>query len=95
MSHEIEQATLNETPENRIKRLQMRSWRRGIKEMDMILGPFSDTQLKGLDAATLDIYDALLWENDQELYTWVNGSEPTPERYLAIMTTISKHALTK
>lgn len=91
MSSEYE----NETPENRIKRMQMRSWRRGTKEMDMILGPFSDTQLVGMTPDTLDIYDALLWENDQELYTWVNGSIPTPERYLGIITTISSFALTK
>ncbi|WP_380053315.1 succinate dehydrogenase assembly factor 2 [Falsihalocynthiibacter sp. SS001] len=85
----------NETPENRIKRLQMRSWRRGTKEMDMILGPFSDTELTTLTAAELDIYDALLWENDQELYTWVNGSAPTPEQYLDLISTISQHALKK
>lgn len=91
----MSQEVVNETPENRIKRLQMRSWRRGIKEMDMILGPFSDTELVGMDAASLDIYDELLWENDQELYTWVNGTKPTPERFLAIVTTVCKHALTK
>lgn len=91
----MNQEILNETPENRIKRMQMRSWRRGTKEMDMILGPFSDTELVGMDAATLDIYDALLWENDQELYTWVNGTKPTPERFLAIVATVCAHALTK
>ena len=31
-----------ETRETRIKRLRMRSWRRGIKEMDLILGGFAD-----------------------------------------------------
>lgn len=91
----MSQENVQESPENRIKRMQMRSWRRGTKEMDMILGPFSDTELTGMDAATLDVYDALLWENDQELYTWVNGSEPTPERYLTLLTTISNHALAK
>ncbi|WP_236940003.1 succinate dehydrogenase assembly factor 2 [Falsihalocynthiibacter arcticus] len=91
----MNQEILNETPENRIKRMQMRSWRRGIKEMDMILGPFSDTELVGMDAATLDTYDALLWENDQELYTWVNGTKPTPERFSAIITTVCAHTFKK
>ena len=31
--------------ETRLKRLRMRSWRRGVKEMDLILGPFSDSEL--------------------------------------------------
>ena len=37
--------------ETRIKRLRIRSWRRGTKEMDMILGPFADSGLDGLDDA--------------------------------------------
>ena len=45
---------MTETRETRIKRLRMRSWRRGIKEMDLILGGFADAELAGLDAATLD-----------------------------------------
>ena len=28
----------SETPENRLRRLRLRSWRRGIREMDLILG---------------------------------------------------------
>ena len=37
-----------ESDEIRLKRLRMRSWRRGMKEMDLILGPFSDSQLVDL-----------------------------------------------
>lgn len=51
----------------------MRSWRRGMKEMDLILGPFSDTELESLTAADLDIYEQLLEENDQDLYLSVTA----------------------
>ena len=56
-----------ETPQIRLRRLRMRSWRRGMKEMDLILGHFSDDELAGLSGAELDAYEALLSENDQDL----------------------------
>ncbi len=51
-----------ETPENRLKRLKMRSMRRGIKEMDLILSAFADANLARMDEAGLSLYDALLRE---------------------------------
>ena len=36
-----------ETPEERLKRLRIRGWRRGTKEMDLILGPYCDALLEG------------------------------------------------
>lgn len=83
---------MTESAENRIKRLQMRSWRRGIKEMDMILGPYSDTELAGLNEAQIVLYDALLSENDHDLYQWVTGQVPTPEPYVDLLPAISKFA---
>lgn len=70
--------TAPETPETRLRRLSMRSWRRGMKEMDLILGPYADAALAKLDAPALDAYEALLEENDQDLYAWVSGAAPTP-----------------
>ena len=86
---------MQETEESRIKRLKMRSWRRGTKEMDMILGPFSDTQFPKLDEETLQLYDSMLDENDQDLYKWITGAAPTPPQYLDLLTVISAHALNK
>ncbi|WP_417807428.1 succinate dehydrogenase assembly factor 2 [Thioclava sp.] len=83
---------MSETAEARLKRMRMRSWRRGTKEMDMILGPFSDERLASLDAPTLDIYDALLEENDQDLYPWVSGAQPCPAQYSALLAQIGEFA---
>ncbi len=83
---------MTETRENRIKRFKMRSWRRGTKEMDMVLGPFSDTELAALDMGDLDLYDTLLSENDHDLYQWVTGQVKMPEPYLNLLAKISKHA---
>lgn len=79
-----------ETQEHRLKRLGMRSWRRGIKEMDIILGGFSDAQLGNLSAAELDAYEAMLSENDQDLYKWVSGAAPMPAAHSAILSIVGK-----
>ena len=79
---------MTETPENRIKRLQMRSWRRGTKEMDMILGPYSDTEIAMLSADALEQYEALLVENDQDLYVWMSRQATPPAEHVEIIEVI-------
>ncbi|MCL1628142.1 succinate dehydrogenase assembly factor 2 [Roseibaca sp. V10] len=74
--------------EARLKRLKMRSWRRGMKEMDLILGPFSDTELAAFSAAELDAYERLLDENDQDLYLWVTGAIEAPRQHAPMLQTI-------
>jgi len=80
---------MSENRETRLKRLHMRSIRRGIKEMDIILGGFSENALADLSDAELDLYDLMLSENDHDLYQWVSGQGPTPERYLDLITRIA------
>jgi antitoxin CptB len=79
------------TPEEaRLKMLYMRSWRRGMKEMDLIFGGFADRHLSGLSATELDAYEALLQENDQDLYLWVTGAVQTPAEHVPIVTQIGR-----
>jgi antitoxin CptB len=77
---------------DRIKRLRIRSWRRGIKEMDLILGRFSDDRLAGLDTESLERFEALLSENDHDLYQWVTGQVPPPPAFATLIETIAAHA---
>lgn len=74
----------------RIKRLTMRSMRRGIKEMDLILQSYAEAHLSDMDDATLDLYEALLHENDQDLYQWVTGQKPAPEALADLMADIAQ-----
>ncbi|MDR0810624.1 MAG: succinate dehydrogenase assembly factor 2 [Gemmobacter sp.] len=83
---------MNETQEARLKRMRMRSWRRGTKEMDLVLGPFADAHLAAMDAAGLALYDSLLAENDQDLLPWVLGQRPAPERFMALIAVIAAFA---
>lgn len=81
-----------ETSEARLKRLKMRSMRRGIKEMDLILSAYADARLAAMGEAELLLYDALLSENDQDLYQWVTGQGAAPERFSDLISNISAHA---
>ncbi len=69
---------MSETPEIRMKRLRMRAWHRGIKEMDLILGGWADTHLPEADAETVDAFEAVLAEADHDLYQWVSGQAEAP-----------------
>ncbi len=73
-----------ETREIRLKRLRMRAAHRGIKEMDLILGGWAAAHLDAADDATLDSFEAVLAEADQDLYAWVSG-QAEPPRDLAPM----------
>jgi len=65
----------------RLRRLKFRSWHRGIKEMDLILGHFADTILPDLTMAEIDQYEALIEIEDTSLYNWVTGREKTPDEH--------------
>ena len=62
----------------RRRRLLFRSWHRGIREMDLVLGRFADAHIAELSDAELDEYETWLEVPDQQIFTWVNGSQPAP-----------------
>jgi len=85
----------SEPAETRLKRLGMRSWRRGTKEMDLILGPYADARLSLMDTAALTAYEALLSENDQDLYAWVTGQVAPPAEHLGVISALRAfHSIT-
>jgi antitoxin CptB len=66
--------------EIRRKRLLFRSWHRGTREADLILGRFADAYVAGFDEAQLDRYEALLDCADPDIFAWVSGrATPSPE----------------
>jgi len=65
--------------EQRKKRLKLRAWRRGTRELDLIFGTVVD--LDGLDEQGVTQIEALLDENDLEVYDWFIGKTPIPERH--------------
>lgn len=62
----------------RRRRLLFRSWHRGIREMDLVLGGFADAHIGTLSDAELDEYETWLDVPDQRIFAWVNGAQAVP-----------------
>ncbi len=60
--------------------------------MDLLLGRFADAHLAALTADDLDLYEALLEENDRDLYAWTTGRESPPERLSTLVARVAAHA---
>jgi antitoxin CptB len=62
----------------RRRRLLFRSWHRGIREMDLIMGRFADAWIERLSERELDQYERLIEIPDPELYAWIAGQDAVP-----------------
>jgi antitoxin CptB len=62
----------------RRRRLLFRSWHRGIREMDLIMGRFADAHIADLADAELDDYEKLMEERDHDMLAWVTGTMAVP-----------------
>jgi antitoxin CptB len=67
--------------EKKKKRLSYRSWHRGMKELDLLIGSFADRHLAALDAAQLERYEALLEVPEPLLYDWLTGKAAPPAEH--------------
>ncbi len=65
----------------RRRRLLFRSWHRGIREADLLMGRFADSCIADLSDAELDQYESLLEVPDHDLYVWVTGEMEIPPAY--------------
>ncbi|MEM6408719.1 MAG: succinate dehydrogenase assembly factor 2 [Pseudomonadota bacterium] len=86
-----EQPRPDEPRDIRERRLKLRSMRRGIKEMDLILGGFAEQGLSQLSDADLALYDEMLSENDHDMYAWASGQAKAPDRFAALMEHVVKN----
>ncbi|WP_439104150.1 succinate dehydrogenase assembly factor 2 [Celeribacter marinus] len=76
---------MTETHEHRLKRIKIRAWRRGIKEMDLLIGGYADAHLPTMTADELDAFEHMMDENDQDLLAWVTHQEPTPAHFQVML----------
>jgi antitoxin CptB len=64
--------------DDRRKRIRFRAWRRGFREIDLILGGFADKTAADLDEASLARFEALLDQSDHDVYDWIAGRAAPP-----------------
>jgi antitoxin CptB len=60
----------------RRRRIRVRACRRGMREMDLLLGGFVDAQIDALDATEIAQLEALMEVQDSKLFAWFCGAEP-------------------
>ncbi len=76
------------------KRMIFRSWHRGTREMDLILGSFADKYVPDFSEDELILYDEILLHSDPDLYNWVTGKEDVPANYMnGVMEKLVAHSL--
>jgi antitoxin CptB len=62
----------------RRRQLKFRSWHRGTREMDLLMGRFADNHIDLFGPEQLDLYARLLENSDPEIYDWITGKTPVP-----------------
>jgi antitoxin CptB len=67
--------------DERRRRLLYRSWHRGTREADLIMGRFADVHLASLSAAELDEYEHLLDALETDLLSWLTGLLAVPPEH--------------
>jgi len=65
----------------RRRKLLFRAWRRGVREMDLIVGRFADVHIDKFDDAALDDFERLIEVPNAELYAWVTGNQTVPAKH--------------
>ena len=67
--------------DDRRRKLRFRSWRRGFREMDILMGQFADAEIETMSEADLDEYERLLATPDWEVFAWLVGTKDVPQNY--------------
>jgi antitoxin CptB len=67
--------------DTRLKMLKYRANHRGFREADIIVGGFAQAHLHELSPVQVDAFERLVDQEDQYLYAWIIGREPTPAEF--------------
>lgn len=65
----------------RRRMLRFRAWRRGFREMDLLMGSFADREIAAMSETELDEFERLLAVPDWEVYAWLTGTKPVPDNH--------------
>jgi antitoxin CptB len=71
----------NQELDARRRRLRFRAWHRGMREMDLVLGPFADAAVAGFSEDEVALFEALMEAPDPDLYSWITGAAAAPTNF--------------
>lgn len=72
---------MSEDLKERQRKLRFRAWRRGFREMDLLMGSFADERIEAFSADQLDQFERLLSTPDWEVYAWLIGQKDVPDNH--------------
>ena len=67
--------------EDHRKKLRFRAWRRGFREMDLLMGSFADEFISDMNDEEVGEFERLLATPDWEVYAWIIGQKPIPDNH--------------
>lgn len=73
-------SSLGPSFDTRLARAKFRSWHRGTREADYMIGGFFDRYHAAWGEAELAWFEALLDEDDVDVMAWALGTAVPPER---------------
>ncbi|MEO0343670.1 MAG: succinate dehydrogenase assembly factor 2 [Pseudomonadota bacterium] len=77
----------------RLKKIKIRCWRRGTKEMDLVLGRYADANLTSMSSHELDHFEDLLAEEDVNIMSWINQQIDTPLQFKVLVDRLRAYAI--
>lgn len=76
--------------EDFLRELIHKSWHRGCKETDILLGKFARSLLSQMDEDFINVYCVFIAESDWDIYAWLVNEKPAPEQYFTVIAEIQK-----
>lgn len=67
--------------QTRLKRLHYRAWHRGTREADLMIGGFFDAHHARWSEDDVQLYEALMDEEDHDILAWTLGIVEPPAPY--------------
>ena len=76
----------------RQRKILFRAWHRGLREMDLIMGQFTDSYLGTMSDSDLDLFEQLIEQSDRDLLHWILDAEDIPSEFdTALLKAIRDH----
>ena len=77
--------------ENLLRELIHKSWHRGCKETDILLGYFARAKLHEVNDDFLVVYQQFINEPDWDIYAWLTGEAEIPKHYIEIINAVTQY----
>ncbi len=65
----------------RRRKILFRSWHRGMREMDLLMGQFADSEIASLSEEELSDFELLIEVPDRDLLAWLTGEREVASNY--------------